>query len=273
MRVTRNRNLITLSSDNVINRYALVWYNNIIANGGSISYEKLLIFNNYFFVPADLNGNILNQLDRLNIYAGLNDFEIAARTNLIKNAHYITPVNSPIFNNAGYASGGTSYLNLNYTPSTDSIKLTQNSALQFSVVKNPSFSSMFRIIGSSQALGNKAVVLIRSGSPSKLSAYTNNSASTPVNNNNTVALGSVFFAGIRNGTLVSSVIDSDVQSLTITSTLLSEYSCYELTSNFQGSPVGNYDTNYHMASGHGSGVLDYTALRNILNNLFTALGV
>jgi hypothetical protein len=48
---------------------------------------------------------------------------------------------------------------------------------------------------------------------------------------------------------------------------------FELTSSNSGSPLGDYDTNYHLASGHGSNNVDDAALRTILDNLFTALGV
>ena len=107
---------------------ALAWKARIEANGGTISQALLDIFDTNLITPLVANGTWA-ELDRLNIYCGLVGFEIAARTNLIKTAHYVTPVSSPTFDQFGYKTSGTSYLNLNYNPSTQGVKLVQNLSL------------------------------------------------------------------------------------------------------------------------------------------------
>ena len=105
---------------------AQTWKASIVANGGSITDAELAAIDDNFFKPAVANGSILNQLDRLNIYAGLSN-SIAQRTCIIRGS-LITPVSSPTFDINGVKSSGTSYLNLNYNPSVNAVKLTLNSA-------------------------------------------------------------------------------------------------------------------------------------------------
>ena len=126
---------------------ALAWKTRIESNGGIIPTPTLQIFDRELITPAVAAG-IWSELDRLNVYCGLNGFEIAARTNLIKNAHYVTPVSSPIFNNNGYASGGTGYLNLNYNFATQAVKFTRDSAIFGYCAFNPTFSGSPRPMGS-----------------------------------------------------------------------------------------------------------------------------
>jgi len=249
---------------------ALDWQARIIANGGTISDATLAIFDNNFFKPAKANGNILSELDRLNIYCGLNGFEIAARTNLIKSAHYVTPVSSPTFDNNGYKSSGTSYLNLNYTPSTQAVKFTLNSNSTFVVVAAPTFAATRRMIGSSANL--KRNDLVRESVP-RLVAF--NNANAAIVNINTVSIGNVFLAARRQSALnADAIINTSIENTVAASFSVATDVDFELTSNGGGgTPDGNYDLNYHLASGRGSGDLDLTNLRTILNNLFTALGV
>ena len=84
-----------------------------------------------------------------------------------------------------------------------------------------------------------------------------------------------FFEAIRNNstqvtTLINgvSIVGSQASNAT-----LPNVSAFELTMNNNGTPQGGYDTNSHLCSWHGSANLDSTALRTILTNLFTALGV
>ena len=249
---------------------AIAWKSYIEGNGGTISQALLDTFDTNFFIPAKANGNILTELDRLNIYCGLVGFEIAARTNLIKNAHYVTPVSSPTFDNNGYRSSGTSYLNLNYNASTQAVKLTQTSASIFVVVKTPSFVGNVRTIGGGEASFAKLLGLTRTATPD-LNASLNGGAA--ITNTNTTSIGNVFFAGQRNGTAIKSIINANESSGTSTSVGLANLSAFELSININGSPITAFDTNSHLCSGHGSGSLDLQGLRAILNNLFTALGV
>jgi len=249
---------------------ALAWRTNIIANGGTIPDATLAIFDTNFFKPAKTNGNILTELDRLNIYCGLVGYEIAARTNIIKAAHFVTPVSSPTFDNNGYKSSGTSYLNTNYTPSTQAVKFTLDSNSTFAVVAAPSFSSTYRIYGSSAA--TKRNDLVRDNTP-EFVAFNNSNA--VVINTNIITSGNVFLASKRINALNSdSIINTSIINGLNASIAIATDTDYELTSNGGGgTPDGNYDLNYHLASGRGSGNVDLINLRVILNNLFTALGV
>ena len=249
---------------------ALAWEESIIANGGTIPEATLKIFDDNFFKPAVANGSILTELDRLNIYCGLAGFEIAARTNTINSAHFVTPVSSPIFDNNGYRSGGTGYLDLNYTPITEAVKLTQTSASIFAVVKTPSFVGNTRTIGCGQASFVNLLAMTRTATPD-LNASLNGGGA--ITNTNTTSLGNVFFAGQRNETSIKSIINANESSGTSTSAGLANVSAFELSININGSPITSFDTNSHLCSGHGSGSLDIQGLRVILNNLFTALGL
>jgi hypothetical protein len=249
---------------------ALAWEARIIANGGTIPAATLKIFDDNFFKPSVANGNILTELDRLNVYCGLVGFQIAARTNLIKSAHYVTPVSSPTFDANGYMSSGTSYLDLNYTPSTQAVKLTQTSSSIFTVVKEPLYVGNVRTIGGGQASFVNLLALTRTATPD-LNASLNGGGSTT--NTNTTSVGNVFFAGQRNGITIKSIINANEISSTSVSVGLANVSSYELSININGSPITAFDTKSHLASGHGSGSLDLQGLRVILNNLFTALGV
>lgn len=251
---------------------ALAWKTWVEGNGGTISQSLLDIFDTNFFIPAKANGNILTQLDRLNIYCGLVGFEIAARTNLIKNAHYVTPVSSPTFDNSGYRSSGTSYLNLNYTISTQAVKLTQNSADFGCVVKTPSYSSLTRMMGAIGSTG-RGLSCGRLTTPALFVVINTNALN--VDNTNTVSVGNVFFEGVRNNSTQANPIINGVGALQSqnSSAILPDVSQFELTINNNGTPLSGYDTSSHLCSWHGSSALDNAALRTILTNLFTALGV
>jgi hypothetical protein len=247
---------------------ALAWEANIIANGGTIDPAILAIFDEYFFIPAVANGNILTELDRLNIYCGLNGYEIAARTNIIKNAHFVTPVSSPIFDNNGYKSGGTSYLDLNYNPATQGVKYLLDSASLGYVVKNPLWATQMRAIGNHTGVSDRSD-LQRSNAGSGVFV---NSSNGPTSG--TKPTGIVFMLGIRTASNIDSAItnNSIVNGASISS-IIPNNNMFELCLNFGGTPLAPFDTEYHLCSFAGSGGLDYSNLRIILNNLFTALGV
>ena len=247
---------------------AQAWRTNIIANGGTIPDATLLIFDNYFFKPAKANGNILSELDRLNIYCGLVGYEIAARTNVIKAAHYVTPVSSPTFDNNGYKSSGTSYLDLNYNPNTQGVKYTLNSALIGYGVKNANWSSQKRAIGCSDGVSIRADLqrsavgsgcfinsigdVLRSGSPS----------------------GNAFIAAQRTASnAINAIINTTETTDTDVSVSIPNFNAYELCLNLGGTPLSPFDDSSHLYSFHGSGNCDYAALRTIINNTLAALGV
>jgi hypothetical protein len=249
---------------------ALAWQTNIIANGGTITPTQLAFFDTWFFKPALAAGNILTELDRFNLYCGLVGSEIAARTNMIKSAHFITPVSSPTFDNNGYRSSGTSYLNLNYNPKTQGVKLTVNSTSVFAVVKNPSFASQFRFMGAFNSTFVNQLAMVRNVAPNLYGAV--NTGGGVLNTNTTT--GNVFLAGRRtNDANQDTIINASIVNGAQLSTDIPNLNQFELAVNSNGSPLGAYDTMSHLCSGHGSGNLNISGLQTILNNLFTALGI
>jgi hypothetical protein len=258
-----------------LSQYAIDWETWIIANGGNILPATLKIIDDNFFKPAAANGNILDQLDRLNIYAGLNGYEIAARTNMIKNAHFVTPVSSPVFDNNGYKSAGAgSYLDLNYTPSTEAVKLQRNSSIEGYVVKNPGFSGTKRAIGGATFTGftSRFDHIRETGQLTVFQSDTTGSSNT-----NTVTSGNIFVAGRRTAAsganCKEAIIETNVQGFNVASAQLTDVSLYELTANYDGTDSSDVDTEYHLASFNGSSAFDYAVCRTLLLNTFTALGV
>ena len=253
---------------------ALAWKARIEANGGTISQALLDIFDTNFFIPAKANGNILTELDRLNIYCGLVGFEIAARTNIIKSSHYVTPVSSPTFDQFGYKTSGTSYLNLNYNPSTQGVKLVQNSANMGFVVKAPQFNANKFPMGCQNAAETQILRIRRVSGGAN--TYINRDSSTSSTSVSVSAQSeNTFIAGIRTASNAESIWINGTQTVgsTNASSVRPNQNVFELTINNNGTPQGNYDDNSHLASWCGSSALDYAAFRTILINLFTALGV
>ena len=250
---------------------ALAWRTSIGTNGGSITDAELAAIDNSFFKPAVANGSILNNLDRLNIYAGLSN-SIAQRTCIIRGS-LITPVSSPTFDINGVKSSGTSYLNLNYNPSVNAVKLTLNSVSHGYFVKNPPFTGTVRAMGSQQGLTapNTRLSLTRDVNVSSAYNNDNNGAS----NTSVVTSGWVCCEGQRidSSTGNFSIINGTYNAVTRTSVGLPNSPTTELTEFNEVVPRGNYDTMYHGASWHGSGSIDNTNLVAFLRNTFTALGV
>ena len=248
---------------------ALAWKSSIVANGGSITDAELAAIDNSFFKPAVANGSILNNLDRLNIYAGLSN-SIAQRTCIIRGS-LITPVSSPTFDVNGVKSSGTSYLNLNYNPAVNAVKLTLNSLSHGYLVKNPPFTGLVRAMGSRQGSTTR-ISLIRDNTPQSL-AYNNDA--TGAGNTSVATSGWVCCEGQRidSSTGNYSIINGTYNAVTRTSVGLPNSPTTELTEFNEIVVRGNYDTFYHGASWHGSGSIDNTNLVAFLRNTFTALGV
>lgn len=250
---------------------AQAWKASIVANGGSITDAELAAIDNSFFKPAVANGSILTQLDRLNIYAGLSN-SIAQRTCIIRGS-LITPVSSPTFDINGVKSNGTSYLNLNYNPSTNGVKLTQNSLSHGYFVKNPMFSSLVRAMGSQQGVTSPFSRLSLSRDSGFSAAHNNDN--TGATNTSVVTSGWVCCEGQRlNSTTQNySIINGSYNSVTRTSIGLPNSPTTELTEFNESVVRGNYDTFYHGASWHGSGTIDNANLVTFIRNTFIALGV
>lgn len=256
------KNLNSLSDE------ALAWKARIEANGGTIPAATLAIFDKEFFVPAKANGNILTELDRLNVYCGLNGFEIAARTNLIKSAHFVTPVSSPTFNNNGYASSGTSYLNLNYNAFSQGVKYTLNSASYFYGIKNPTYSAQRRAMGAANAAVTQRNDIQRNNVGND--AFINSGTSISDTQKPT---GNVFVCVKRNLNVESLIVNSITTTRTNAATAIPNLDVYELCLNLNNVATSPFDTLPHTYSGHGSNNLDHATIRTLLNNLLTALGV
>lgn len=250
---------------------AQAWKASIVANGGSITDAELAAIDDNFFKPAVANGSILTQLDRLNIYAGLSN-SIAQRTCIIRGI-LITPVSSPTFDINGVKSSGTSYLNLNYNPSVNAVKLTLNSLSHGYFVKNPMFSTLARAMGSQQGLTSPFTRLSLSRD-SGFSAVHNND-NTGATNTSVVTSGWVCCEGQRINSAAGnySIINGSYNAVTRTSIALPNSLTTELTEYNELVARGNYDTFYHGCSWHGSGAIDNAALVSFIRNTFTALGV
>lgn len=250
---------------------AQAWKASIVANGGSITDAELAAIDDNFFKPAVANGSILTQLDRLNIYAGLSN-SIAQRTCIIRGS-LITPVSSPTFDINGVKSSGTSYLNLNYNPSVNAVKLTLNSLSHGYFVKNPMFSSTIRAMGSQQGLTTPFTRLTLTRDSSFSQVFNNDNSGA--NNTSVVTSGWVCCEGQRlNSTTQNySIINGSYNAVTRTSVGLPNSPTTELTEFNESVVRGNYDTFYHGASWHGSGAIDNANLVTFIRNTFTALGV
>ena len=252
---------------------ALAWKSSIVANGGSITDAELAAIDNSFFKPAVANGSILTQLDRLNIYAGLSN-SIAQRTCIIRGT-LITPVSSPTFDINGVKSSGTSYLNLNYNPAVNGVKLTLNSLSHGFFVKDPPFSSaIIRSMGSRMAVGspNSRLSLYRENTP-KLTAYNNDN--TGIANTSVATSGWVCLEGQRLDSSAANyaIINGTYNSTSRASVGLPNSAMAELAEINDISVASGFDTLYHGSSWHGSGALDNAALVSFIRNTFTALGV
>jgi hypothetical protein len=254
---------------------AQTWKTNFEALGGSVSADKLDIIDREFFIPAIANGLILSKMDNIWLRSGLGTSsanQIAANTNLISSSFQTLPVSSPIFDSDGYKTSGTSYLNLQYNPNTQGVQYTQNKALFFCIVKDPTFSSTIRVMG-----GRSTGVITESyrlASPSRYSGQINDGGVGATANTNVVTSGNVFFATLRtSSTAIKNIINTNEQSGTITSTGLPNTQMFELTQSNAGSPLGSYDDKYHKASGYGNSDCDYATMRTLLLNTLTALGV
>lgn len=261
------RNFNTLSS------FAKSFRDRVIARGGTIDPKILQKWDVFFFKPALLNGNILNQCDQLFLYAGL-DNEIAALTNVISNNFHATKVNSPIWNNSeGFKSGGTGYLNLNFKQLTNGNKFKRNDNINFFGTKNPLWTTNYRGKGIlDTTIGSARMEVSRD--VSRLANY-NNSFSVYYNTN--TASGKVFTATRRTSAsgpnCEQSIINKTLVNSSNSSTGNTDLNMFELCINVNGTPTGAFDIIPHMYSGLGSKDFDYSAFQDLINNTYNKLGI
>jgi hypothetical protein len=144
----------------------------------------------------------------------------------------------------------------------------------FCVVKDPPHTGNITMIGCQNANSSRQYIRRTTAN-----IQTTINGSTAVNNTNIVTSGNIYFATRRVASgLAYADINASEMSGSSTSGALSDVGCLELTrsdgtSGGQPAPVGEYDTSYHLISGHGSGDIDQSALRTTIINTLTALGL
>ena len=255
-----------------LSQEALTWKANIEANGGTISLDVLALVDEFVISPSVASGDWVEH-DRLNLWCGLNGFQIAARTCMIRGT-LITPVSSPIFDNDGYKSAGAgSYLNLNYNPSTQAVKMQRNSSLQYVIIRNPTYTGTKRHIGGANFTGtNPRIDHLRQGD-----FFVFQSDTSASSNSNISTSGNVFLAGRRSAASGENskevIINSNVQGFNVASTILPNISLFELSANYDGTPSSDVDTDYHRCSGNGSSLINHANMRTRFNNLFAEMGL
>jgi hypothetical protein len=225
----------------------------------------------WFFKPAIAVGNILTELDRLNIYCALFGSEMAARTCMIRTNTKIDPINSPTFDNNGYKSAGTGYLNLNYNAVTNGVKFARRNNIFGSIVKITEYASGIRItmgvnVGPDNAYIERSTTGVITFADNTLSGVFGVDSSAPI--------GNVFLATKKtSGTEGTIIINGTETAVLYTDRGAINLSVYELSRNFNGTPNANFDQSYHYCSFHGSANFNWSGFRTIMNNLIAAAGL
>lgn len=214
-------------------------------------------------------GADLAEFDRLYIH-GLSN-EIAAKTSFVNpTSTMITAVNSPTFTpNVGYqGNGSTSYLNSNFTPSTQAVKSTQSS------------SSIFIYSRTDVAANNIDIGAIDGSNKSFIyTRYSNGSCFYPINISTAVGSPSTSVAnslGLSVANINSTTISlnkNGVQlvSTTITPVAIPSIPFYLLAANNNSTAV-EYSARQISVSGIGSGIINQTTFYNAVQALGTSIG-
>ncbi len=247
---------------------AASWKADIIANGGTISDAVLQVFDEQFFIPAVANGNILTEADRIHFWI-TNSNNIAARTSVEGNNYFASFVNAVVFDDSGIKSDGVSaYVNLNYNAFTHGVLSTQNDTFFGYIVKTPTYTGTTRSMGSGDGVGTLRRELYRESGVLNVFVNSTNADS----NSNTVLTGNVLIGGKRmdNANQMAVINASEVSSAEAP-TGVPNTNVYELTSSANGTPIGDYDLFYHLASVDGSASFDYTTFMTLIDNLEIAL--
>jgi hypothetical protein len=269
----RKRILLANNNKQKYSVWALQWKAYILANGHTIDDSNLQAIDTHIFKPALANGNIYNQLDRFNIYAGLVGHQGAARCCTIRGID-ANRVNSPTFDINGYKSGGTGYLLLNFNPSTVGLKLSRNSLNHGYICKNPDYpATISRAMGSRDFGAGSRISLLRDNTPQSL-AYNNDG--TGAGNTNTVGSGWVAFTGVRtNGSNENySLINTNNVVVNRLSVAVPNSNTAELTEyTSSNTATGGFDVHSHGASWHGRFGLESDRLIAFIRNYFTAIGI
>jgi hypothetical protein len=244
--------------------YTLAYSTVVTSRGGSLTANEL----NYLTTFENSIGSDLAEFDRLWIH-GLSD-SIAARTSFVNpSSTIITAVNSPTFTaNQGYqGNGATSYLNTNFTPSTQAVKSTQTSSSIF-VYSRTNIAANNIDIGAING-SNKSFIYTRHGNgnafyPVNVSVFVG-SPSTPTAN----SLG-LYCANLSSTTLSLNKNGVQIVSTTITPVAIPSIPFYLLGANNNGTTI-EYSARQISLSGVGSGVINQTNFYNAVQALGTSI--
>lgn len=237
----------------------------VISRGGSLTASE----ESYLRAFEASVGSDLAEFDRLYIH-GLSN-SIAARTSFVNpSSTIITEVNAPTFTaNRGYQGNGTtSYLNTNFTPSTQAVKYTQNSASLF-IYSRTDIAANYIDIGVIANL-NKSFITPRD--PGSFSYYPTN-LSTSIGS---PSVGVVNSLGLYHTKLISGVLTFykegvSIASFSMTPVALPTLPFYLLTANNVGTPI-NFSARQISVSGMGSGLINQTTFNNAIRVLGTSIG-
>lgn len=238
-----------------------------------LSAGNRIIFNQFF---KDLKGtgnvgsfNNFAELDRLWIHASEN--KQGARISLVNpSSTAITEVNSPTWTQyQGYNGDGvTSYLNSNFTPSTNGIKFLQNSASFFSYVRTNTVGAYAEIGAISGS--NKSFLLSRYiGDATFYPLNFDTGISSPAQSNSdsrgffVVTRNSSTSKLYKNGTQIS--LDTNT-SQTVNNIPFTLLAINDGVSPFWQSP------RQISITGFGSGALDISSFNSAISALATSLG-
>lgn len=248
---------------------AAAWKAAIISNGGTISDAVLQVFDEQFFIPAVANGNILTEADFIHFWI-TNSNNIAARTSLEGNNYFASFVNAVVFDNSGIKSDGvSSYVNLNYNPFVDGVKVQQNDVFVGYGVTTPPFAATVRGMGCQNAASTQRLEVYELAGQSFVFVNCTNFTANP----NDTSLGDVLLAGKRSdGVDETAIINASEVTAAYVSVGVPNASMFELTTNVDGTgPLGDYDTSYHVYSVAGSSSFDYTTFVTLAANVKLAL--
>lgn len=247
---------------------AETWRQDIIANGGTISDAVLQVFDEEFFIPAVSNGSILTEADRIHFWV-TNSNSIASRTSVEGNNYFASFVNAVVFDNAGSKSDGvSSYINLNYNPSADGVKVLQDDVSLGYIVTTPPFAATVRAIGCTSNLSTRRLEVYELAGQSFIFVNSSNFTANP----NDTSAGNVLMAAKRNDAAnQTAIINASEVTAADPSTGIPNNIAFELTSSDEGVPFTDFDTSYHVASWHGSSSFDYTTFATLVANVKIAL--
>lgn len=237
----------------------------VISRGGSLTASE----ESYLRAFEASVGSDLAEFDRLYIH-GLSN-SIAARTSFVNpSSTIITEVNAPTFTaNRGYQGNGTtSYLNTNFTPSTQAVKYTQNSASIF-IYSRTNIAANYIDIGAIDG-ANKSFMYTR---------HSNGNVFYPVNVSTSVGSPSTAMAdslglsvaNINSTTLSLNKNGVQLASTTITPVAVPIIPFYLLAANNNSTAV-EYSTRQISVSGMGSGLINQTTFNNAVRVLGTSIG-